>query len=90
MASRADDAASLACLNYCENDYCANVMPCSVHPLRQLVDVHIHLLDPSFDSDRELLLEKARSAGVTALTVVSETVDQVRGISVNTQRAISP
>jgi len=83
-------------MEYCGNDYCARLIPCSVHevaeqkqdvvtcssvaPVVSLIDVHIHLLDSAFDADRESLLVSARERGVVALVVVSETVDQATSI----------
>lgn len=42
-----------------------------------LVDTHAHLCDPSFDEDREVVLTRARQAGVMAVVAVSETVADV-------------
>jgi len=40
-----------------------------------LVDSHCHLADPAFDADREVVLSRARAAGVTAIVVVADGVD---------------
>ncbi|MEK7667375.1 MAG: TatD family hydrolase [Gemmatimonadota bacterium] len=40
-----------------------------------LVDSHCHLADPAFDADREVVLSRARAAGVTAIVVVAAGVD---------------
>jgi TatD DNase family protein len=40
-----------------------------------LVDSHCHLADPAFDADREVVLSRARSAGVGAVGVVADGVD---------------
>ncbi len=42
-----------------------------------LTDTHTHLGDPVFDDDRAEVLERARAAGVGAVVVVSETLDEV-------------
>jgi TatD DNase family protein len=38
----------------------------------RLVDVHAHICDPSFDKDRNAVLERARDAGAEAIIAVSE------------------
>ena len=38
----------------------------------RLVDVHAHICDPSFDKDRDQVLERARNAGVKAIIAVGE------------------
>lgn len=38
----------------------------------RLVDVHAHICDPSFDKDRDQVLERARNAGVNAIIAVGE------------------
>jgi len=40
-----------------------------------LVDSHCHLADPVFDADREVVLSRARAAGVDAIVVVADGVD---------------
>ena len=40
-----------------------------------LVDSHCHLADPAFDADREVVLSRARAAGVGAVVVVADGVD---------------
>jgi TatD DNase family protein len=40
-----------------------------------LVDSHCHLADPAFDADREVVLSRARAAGVAAIVVVADGVD---------------
>jgi TatD DNase family protein len=40
----------------------------------EFVDVHAHLADPVFDPDREVVLERAREAGVVAILCVGETL----------------
>ena len=44
-------------------------MPMSSH---KIVDTHAHLCDSAFDSDRADVIERARSAGVSAIIAVSE------------------
>lgn len=46
--------------------------------LAPLVDAHAHLGDPVFDGDREAVLERAREAGVAAVVLVGETLDDAR------------
>ena len=43
--------------------------------LAGLVDTHCHLADPAFDADREVVLSRARSAGVAAIVSVADGVD---------------
>lgn len=40
-----------------------------------LVDTHAHLADDAFDSDRDEVLQRARSAGVAAVISVSESIE---------------
>ena len=40
-----------------------------------LVDSHCHLADPAFDADREVVLSRARAAGVGAVVVVADGPD---------------
>jgi TatD DNase family protein len=40
-----------------------------------LVDTHAHLCDPVFDGDRESVLERARTAGISAVVAVGETLE---------------
>jgi TatD DNase family protein len=46
--------------------------------LPPLVDCHAHLGDPVFDTDRDAVLERARAAGVAAVVVVGETLEDAR------------
>jgi len=53
----------------------------------RLVDTHAHLMDPAFDADRDVVLARARAAGVEALLLVGydlpssrAAVDLARGI----------
>lgn len=39
------------------------------------VDSHSHLADPAFDSDRETVIERARSAGARAIVCVGESIE---------------
>jgi TatD DNase family protein len=39
-----------------------------------LVDAHCHLGDPAFDADREAVLDRARTAGVTHIVVIGATL----------------
>jgi TatD DNase family protein len=43
-----------------------------------LVDAHAHICDPAFDKDRAEVLEKAQSAGVTAIIAVGENLADAR------------
>jgi TatD DNase family protein len=43
--------------------------------LAGLVDSHCHLADPAFDADREVVLFRARAAGVGAVVVVADGAD---------------
>ena len=38
----------------------------------KMIDTHAHLCDPVFDSDRAEVIERARSAGVSAIFTVGE------------------
>src|SRR5262245_9923753 len=40
-----------------------------------LVDTHCHLADPAFDADRDAVLARARSAGITHVLVIGESLD---------------
>jgi len=40
-----------------------------------LVDCHAHLADPVFDADRRAVIDRARAAGVGAIVIVGETLD---------------
>ncbi|HVS66765.1 MAG TPA: TatD family hydrolase [Thermoanaerobaculia bacterium] len=44
----------------------------------RLTDAHAHLGDPVFDADREQVLARAREAGVAAVVVVGETLEDAR------------
>jgi TatD DNase family protein len=44
----------------------------------QLIDSHCHLSDAAFDSDRGVVLSRAREAGVEAIVVVADTVASAR------------
>lgn len=46
----------------------------------QLFDTHTHLVDPSFAPDLEVVLERARAAGVSGIVVVSETLDEAHAV----------
>jgi TatD DNase family protein len=37
-------------------------------------DSHAHLVDPAFDEDRDVVIERARGAGAVGITVIGETV----------------
>lgn len=43
-----------------------------------LVDTHAHICDPSFDEDRDAVLERARKAGVKAIIAVGEDLADAR------------
>jgi len=43
-----------------------------------LVDCHAHLCDPAFDPDRAAVIARARTAGVTAIVAVGETLADAR------------
>jgi TatD DNase family protein len=43
-----------------------------------IVDTHAHLCDPGFDADREQVLLKAQTAGVSAIVAVSETLEDAQ------------
>ncbi len=47
-------------------------------PKQKLVDVHAHICDPVFDSDRDQVLERARRAGVEAVIAVGEDLSDAR------------
>jgi TatD DNase family protein len=36
----------------------------------ELIDSHAHVDDPQFDEDRDVMLERARAAGVTTLLAI--------------------
>ena len=44
----------------------------------KLVDTHAHICDPSFDGDRDAVLERARKAGVNAIIAVGENLTDAR------------
>ena len=44
----------------------------------ELIDTHCHLNHPNFDADREAVLERARSAGVTRLLCISYDLESSR------------
>ena len=46
----------------------------------ELFDTHTHLADARFDADRAAVLERARAAGVRAVVVVSETLQEVQRV----------
>ncbi len=48
------------------------------HPEAALCDTHAHLCDPVFDSDRLEVLERARTAGVSSVLTVGETLRDAR------------
>jgi TatD DNase family protein len=41
----------------------------------EFVDSHVHLADPAFDPDRELVVERARQTGASALVCIGESLD---------------
>ncbi len=43
--------------------------------MKLLVDTHAHLCDPVFDADRDLVLERARAAGISAVISVGENLE---------------
>jgi TatD DNase family protein len=46
-----------------------------------IVDSHAHLADPSFDADREDVIQRAVDVGIAAIVIVSETLtDAVRSL----------
>jgi TatD DNase family protein len=45
-----------------------------IPPHLSLVDTHAHLCDPTFDSDRAEVLERARNAGIAGILAVGETL----------------
>ena len=47
-------------------------------PTPKLVDVHAHMCDPCFDRDRDLVLERARIAGVEAIVAVGENLEDAQ------------
>lgn len=46
--------------------------------MRGLVDTHTHLSDAAFDADRAEVLERARTAGVSAVITVSTTLSETQ------------
>ncbi|MGD8343815.1 MAG: TatD family hydrolase [Desulfobacterales bacterium] len=44
----------------------------------KLVDTHAHMCDPSFDEDRDAVLDRARNAGVKAIIAVGEDLTDAR------------
>ncbi len=45
-----------------------------------LIDSHCHLADPAFDADREVVVSRAREAGVGAVVVVAEGLATTRRV----------
>jgi len=43
-----------------------------------IVDTHTHMCDPGFDADREQVLLKAQTAGISAIVAVSETLEDAQ------------
>ena len=43
------------------------------HP-KSIIDTHTHLCDPTFDADREEVIERAMSVGIVAIIAVSESL----------------
>ena len=41
----------------------------------EFVDSHVHLADPAFEADRELVVERARRNGASALVCIGESLD---------------
>jgi len=41
----------------------------------EFVDSHVHLADPAFEADRELVVERARRTGASALVCIGESLD---------------
>ncbi len=40
--------------------------------MKSIIDTHAHLCDPVFDADREVVLERALRAGISAVIAVGE------------------
>jgi TatD DNase family protein len=45
---------------------------------KPLVDTHAHICDPVFDSDRDAVLERGKTAGVASVVAVGETLADAR------------
>ena len=43
-----------------------------------LVDTHAHICDPSFDEDRDAVLQRAHKAGISAIITVGENISDAR------------
>ena len=41
----------------------------------EFVDSHVHLADPAFEADREVVVERARQTGASALVCIGESLD---------------
>jgi len=41
----------------------------------EFIDSHVHLADPAFEADRELVVERARQTGASALVCIGESLD---------------
>jgi TatD DNase family protein len=51
-----------------------------------IIDTHAHLCDPIFDADRDIVLERARAAGVSVIIAVGETLaDAERNLQLASQ-----
>jgi TatD DNase family protein len=46
--------------------------------MTKLIDSHVHLADPAFDSDREDVIARARQTGVLALVCIGESLGAAR------------
>src|SRR5947208_6424196 len=44
----------------------------------EFVDSHVHLADPAFDADRDVIVERARQTGASALVCIGESLDAAR------------
>ncbi|MEK7137524.1 MAG: TatD family hydrolase [Patescibacteria group bacterium] len=47
-----------------------------------MIDSHCHLADPAFDHDREAVLERAKTAGITHCVVIADSIESAeKGIT---------
>lgn len=44
----------------------------------EFIDSHVHLADAAFDADRDLVIERARRTGASALVCIGESLDAAR------------